>query len=105
MRRTNDDARFTGNSVMEIVNAFSAEVLRLGVYLRFGSAKLKPGHLTNALVLNFLAMSEEERDVYAAQGIARFEVFMSDSDEERAIYTSKLETLLAQRPKRKPAKK
>lgn len=90
MRRFTTTYRLQGLSIPEIAGEFEETTVRLGRTHNFNGRKLKPGPLLNALVLRFLEMTEEERARIAGESLAKLEMKLAQTDQERAEAERKL---------------
>lgn len=84
MRNLTTKHRLQGLSVRELVREFDVAATEVGTEKDFLGRKLKPGPLLNALVLHFLSLDKESRLRFGNVWVARLELYLSETDEERA---------------------
>jgi hypothetical protein len=70
----------TTYSLPEIEFAFTAESARLTDILLFMGRKVRPGHLLNAIALEFLDLPMDEREDLAARGLAKLELLVRNPE-------------------------
>lgn len=90
MRPLTRDHRLQALSVADITEPFEDAALALGRVHEFNGRKLKAGPLLNAVVLRFLEMDEAERSAFAAEYLARLEVRLAETDQERDVAEKRL---------------
>lgn len=88
MRKFEKAFRLQADSCEEIAAEFSEVAAKLGRRIKFDRYKLRPGPLLNALVLEFLLLSEEQREIRADVVMARLEAFMRGDDVETPVQPS-----------------
>jgi hypothetical protein len=85
MRKFTAKYRLQTYSLPEIEYAFTAEAARLTDILLFLQRKVRPGHLLNAIALEFLDLSVAEREDLAARGLAKLELLVRKAEPNHKV--------------------
>lgn len=91
MKNLDKNNRLSGYSLAEITTILIKSVVDLRAHYRFNDSQLEVVHMLNALSLWFLKLDEAERVRFAGYWLARVELMLCETDEERAKYTRKVE--------------
>src|SRR5262245_19885370 len=85
MRALTRQHRLQALSVSEITDRFEDVAVAIGRVQAFQGRKAKAGPLLNAMVLWFLGLPEPAQLALATEYLARLEVLLAETDEERRI--------------------
>lgn len=93
MKRFAKSSRLQADSVPEVTGPFERAVLDLGQDIKFDGAKLRPGHVLNALIHAFNEMPAAEQKPIVESAIARLELLLAEDEEEKSSAEGKIARL------------